>query len=74
MKLVYKDDENNSYDLELSINENGSVELINSLPKDTKIIKPQLTLDKITEEFKSKFSSNKISTGGSEKTVPSASL
>lgn len=57
MKLVYKDDENNSYDLELSINENGSVELINSLPKDTKIIKPQLTLDKITEEFKSKFSS-----------------
>ena len=33
------------------------VELINSLPKDTKIIKPQLTLDKITEEFKSKFSS-----------------
>ena len=57
LKLVYKDDENNSYDLELSINENGSVELINSLPKDTKIIKPQLTLDKITEEFKSKFSS-----------------
>ena len=26
LKLVYKDDENNSYDLELSINENGSVE------------------------------------------------
>ena len=65
LKLVYKDDENNSededknnsYDLELNIDEEGNAELLNNLPKDTKIIEPQLTLDKITEEFKSKFSS-----------------
>ena len=62
LKLVYIDDENNSedknnsYDLELNIDEEGNAELENSLPKDTKIIEPQLTLDKITEEFKSKFS------------------
>ena len=65
LKLVYKDDENNSededknnsYDLELNIDEEGNAELLNNLPKDTKIIEPQLTLDKITEDFKSKFSS-----------------
>ena len=62
LKLVYIDDENssedknNSYDLELNIDEEGNAELENSLPKDTKIIEPELTLDKITEEFKSKFS------------------
>ena len=57
LKLVYKDDENNSYDLELSINENGNAELENSLPKDTKIIEPELNLDKVMKEFESKFSS-----------------
>lgn len=55
LKLVYKDDENNSYDLELNIDENGSAELLNSLPKDTKIIQPELNLDKVIKEFKSKF-------------------
>lgn len=65
LKLVYKDDENssedenknNSYDLELNINEDGNLELINNLPKDTKIIKPELNLDKVIKEFESKFSS-----------------
>lgn len=57
LKLVYKDDENNSYDLELNIDENGNAELLNSLPKDTKIIEPKLNLDKVIKEFESKFSS-----------------
>lgn len=57
LKLVYKDDENSSYDLELNINEDGNLELINNLPKDTKIIKPELNLDKVIKEFESKFSS-----------------
>lgn len=57
LKLVYKDDENNSYDLELNIDENGNAELLNSLPKDTKIIEPELNLDKVMKEFESKFSS-----------------
>lgn len=57
LKLVYKDDENNSYDLELNIDENGNAELLNSLPKDTKIIEPELNLDKVIKEFESKFSS-----------------
>lgn len=57
LKLVYIDDENNSYDLELNIDEDGNAELVNSLPKDTKIIEPELNLDKVMEEFKSKFSS-----------------
>lgn len=65
LKLVYKDDENssedenknNSYDLELNINEDGDLELINNLPKDTKIIEPELNLDKVMKEFESKFSS-----------------
>lgn len=57
LKLVYKDDENNSYDLELNIDENGNAELLNSLPKDTKIIEPALNLDKVMKEFESKFSS-----------------
>ena len=56
LKLVYIDDENNSYDLELNIDEEGNAELVNSLPKDTKIIEPKLYLDKVIEEFKSKFS------------------
>ena len=57
LKLVYKDDENNSYDLELNIDEEGNAELLNSLPKDTKIIEPELNLDKVMKEFESKFSS-----------------
>lgn len=57
LKLVYKDDEKNSYDLELNIDENGNAELENSLPKDTKIIEPELNLDKVMKEFESKFSS-----------------
>lgn len=57
LKLVYKDDENNSCDLELNIDENGNAELLNSLPKDTKIIEPELNLDKVIKEFESKFSS-----------------
>lgn len=57
LKLVYKDDENNYYDLELNIDENGNAELENSLPKDTKIIEPELNLDKVMKEFESKFSS-----------------
>ena len=57
LKLVYKDDENNYYDLELNIDENGNAELLNSLPKDTKIIEPELNLDKVMKEFESKFSS-----------------
>lgn len=57
LKLVYKDDENNSCDLELNIDEEGNAELLNSLPKDTKIIEPELNLDKVMKEFKSKFSS-----------------
>lgn len=57
LKLVYKDNENNSYDLELNIDENGNAELLNSLPKDTKIIEPELNLDKVIKEFESKFSS-----------------
>lgn len=57
LKLVYKDDENNSCDLELNIDENGNAELLNSLPKDTKIIEPELNLDKVMKEFESKFSS-----------------
>ncbi len=55
LKLVYKDDENNSYDLELNIDENGNAELLNSLPKDTKIIEPELNLGKVMKEFESKF-------------------
>ena len=57
LKLVYKDDENNSYDLELNIDENGNAELLNSITKDTKIIEPELNLDKVIKEFESKFSS-----------------
>lgn len=57
LKLVYKDDENNSCDLELNIDEEGNAELLNSLPKDTKIIEPELNLDKVIKEFESKFSS-----------------
>ena len=57
LKLVYKDDENNYYDLELNIDENGNAELLNSIPKDTKIIEPELNLDKVIKEFESKFSS-----------------
>ena len=57
LKLVYIDDENNYCDLELNIDEDGNAELVNSLPKDTKIIEPELNLDKVKEEFKSKFSS-----------------
>ena len=57
LKLVYKDDENNSYDLELNIDEEGNAELLNSLPKDTKLIDPELNLDKVMKEFESKFSS-----------------
>lgn len=56
LKLVYKDDDNNSYDLELSIDEEGNAELINNLPKDIKTIEPQLNLDKVKEEIESKFS------------------
>lgn len=57
LKLVYIDDENNSYDLELNIDEDGNAELSNSLPKDTKIIEPELSLDMVIREFDSKFSS-----------------
>ena len=57
LKLVYKDDENNSYDLELNIDENGNAELLNSITKDTKIIEPELNLDKVIKEIESKFSS-----------------
>lgn len=57
LKLVYKDDDNNSYDLELSIDEEGNAELINNLPKDIKTIEPQFNLDKVKEEIESKFSS-----------------
>ena len=64
LKLVYIDDENNSededknnsYDLELNIDEDGNTQLINNIPKDTKVIEPQLTLDKVIKEFESKFS------------------
>lgn len=56
LKLIYKDDDNNSYDLELSIDEEGNAELINNLPKDIKTIEPQLNLDKVKEEIESKFS------------------
>ena len=57
LKLVYIDDENNSCDLELNIDEEGNAELVNSLPKNTKIIEPELYLDKVIKEFESKFSS-----------------
>ena len=57
LKLVYIDDDNNSCDLELNINEDGNLKLVNSLPKDTKIIEPELNLDKVMKEFESKFSS-----------------
>ena len=57
LKLVYIDDENNSCDLELNIDEEGNAELVNSLPKDTKIIEPELSLDMVIREFDSKFSS-----------------
>lgn len=56
LKLVYKDDENNSYDLELNIDEEGNAKLTNNLPKDIKTVESQLTLDKVIGEFKGKFS------------------
>lgn len=57
LKLVYKDDDNNSYDLELNIDEEGNAKLINNLPKDIKTIEPQLNLDKVKEEIESKLNS-----------------
>lgn len=63
LKLVYKDDDNNSYDLELNIDEDGNAKLINNLPKDIKTIEPQLNLDKVKEEIESKFNSYYIEMG-----------
>ena len=57
LKLVYKDDENNSYDLELNIDEKGNAQLISNIQRGTKIIQPELYLDKVIKEFESKFSS-----------------
>lgn len=57
LKLVYIDDDNNSCDLELNIDEDGNAELISNIAKDKKIIQPKLklTLDKVMIEFESKF-------------------
>lgn len=57
LKLVYKDDENNSCDLELNIDEEGNAQLISNIQRGTKIIQPELYLDKVIKEFESKFSS-----------------
>lgn len=59
LKLVYKDDENNSYDLELNIDENGNAELLNSLPKDTaiEVIPPKFNLENIMKEIENKLNS-----------------
>lgn len=61
LKLVYKgdnnnsEDKNNSYDLELNIDEYGNTQLISNIEKDKKIISPELNLDKVMIEFESKF-------------------
>lgn len=59
LKLVYKDDENNSYDLELNIDEEGNAELLNSLPKDTaiEVIPPKFNLENLKKEIESKLNS-----------------
>lgn len=67
LKLVYKDDENNSededknnsYDLELNIDEEGNAELLNSLPKDTaiEVIPPKFNLENIIKEIENKLNS-----------------
>ena len=59
LKLVYKDDENNSYDLELNIDENGNAELLNSLPKDTaiEVIPPKFNLENLKKEIENKLNS-----------------
>lgn len=56
LKLVYIDDEDNSYDLELNIDGDGNAELISNIVKDRKIIEPELNLDKVMLEFDDKFS------------------
>lgn len=59
LKLVYKDDENNSCDLELNIDEEGNAELLNSLPKDTaiEVIPPKFNLENLIKEIESKLNS-----------------
>lgn len=59
LKLVYKDDENNSCDLELNIDEEGNAELLNSLPKDTaiEVIPPKFNLENIMKEIENKLNS-----------------
>ena len=59
LKLVYKDDENNSCDLELNIDEEGNAELLNSLPKDTaiEVIPPKFNLENIIKEIENKLNS-----------------
>lgn len=53
LKLVYKDNNNNSKELKLSIDENGNASLINNISKDNK---SQLYLEKVMQEFNEKFS------------------
>lgn len=57
LKLVYIDDEDNSYDLELNIDGDGNAELISNIVKDRKIIEPELNLDKVKQEIENKFNS-----------------